>query len=159
VPLTVTADLRAVLADHKPDEVDPEARVFTMPGGGPLDRHLVLRRYFRPAVKATLPARFQPRWVCGDCGAAATMDACSSCRSREVTRLSGLRFHDLRHTCASLLLDAKVPLFTVSRFLGHESINTTARHYGHLQPDWSDQLGSILDGEPSATVRDLAVGP
>lgn len=42
--------------------------------------------------------------------------------------------HDLRHTCASWMLQAQppVPLQTVQDFLGHESIQTTVDRYGHL---------------------------
>lgn len=46
----------------------------------------------------------------------------------------GVRFHDLRHTCASLLLMAGVDLVTVSRLLGHASTTMTLR-YSHLAPD------------------------
>lgn len=42
------------------------------------------------------------------------------------------RIHDLRHTCASWLLGAGVPLIVVSAHLGHEDIATTARIYAHL---------------------------
>jgi integrase len=42
------------------------------------------------------------------------------------------RIHDLRHTCASWMLGAGVPLITVSDHLGHEDSATTARVYGHL---------------------------
>ncbi len=43
-----------------------------------------------------------------------------------------VRLHDLRHTYASLALQRGVPLLTVSRQLGHDSIATTANTYGHL---------------------------
>jgi integrase len=42
------------------------------------------------------------------------------------------RIHDLRHTCASWMLLAGVPIHVVSRHLGHESIKTTVDIYGHL---------------------------
>jgi integrase len=42
------------------------------------------------------------------------------------------RIHDLRHTCASWLLSARVPLITVSDHLGHEDTSVTAKIYGHL---------------------------
>jgi integrase len=42
------------------------------------------------------------------------------------------RIHDLRHSCASWLLGAGVPLITVSAHLGHEDAATTAKTYGHL---------------------------
>lgn len=42
------------------------------------------------------------------------------------------RFHDLRHTCASLLIQNGVPLKSVSQWLGHSSINVTSEVYIHL---------------------------
>ncbi|WP_159619145.1 tyrosine-type recombinase/integrase [Arthrobacter zhaoguopingii] len=44
------------------------------------------------------------------------------------------RIHDLRHTHASWLIQDGVPLFTVSRRLGHASTRTTEQVYGHLMP-------------------------
>jgi integrase len=41
------------------------------------------------------------------------------------------RFHDLRHTAATLMLDAGVPLVTVSKILGHSSPAVTANVYAH----------------------------
>ncbi|WP_406816622.1 tyrosine-type recombinase/integrase [Mycobacterium sp. M23085] len=43
-----------------------------------------------------------------------------------------IRIHDLRHTCASWLLGAGVPLIVVSQHLGHEDVSVTAKVYGHL---------------------------
>lgn len=40
--------------------------------------------------------------------------------------------HDLRHTCASWLIQAGVPLPVIQAHLGHESIKTTVDRYGHL---------------------------
>jgi integrase len=42
------------------------------------------------------------------------------------------RIHDLRHTCASWMIAAGVPLPVIQRHLGHESIETTVGVYGHL---------------------------
>ena len=44
------------------------------------------------------------------------------------------RVHDLRHTHASWLIQDGVPLFTISRRLGHASTRTTEQVYGHLMP-------------------------
>jgi integrase len=46
--------------------------------------------------------------------------------------LRKIRFHDLRHTFASVLLNNDVPLINVSNFLGHSDISTTANIYAHL---------------------------
>ena len=45
------------------------------------------------------------------------------------------RIHDLRHTHASMLLGAGVPIHIVQYRMGHESITTTVNVYGHLVPD------------------------
>jgi integrase len=45
------------------------------------------------------------------------------------------KFHDLRHSAATLALAHGVPLFDVSRMLGHASVSTTADRYGA----WTDQ--------------------
>jgi integrase len=55
------------------------------------------------------------------------------------------RVHDLRHTHASWLLAAGVPLLDVSRRLGHSSIKTTADIYGHLAPGSNDAIMNALD--------------
>lgn len=44
------------------------------------------------------------------------------------------RIHDARHTCASWLLGAGVPINYVQAHLGHESITTTVDRYGHVMP-------------------------
>lgn len=46
--------------------------------------------------------------------------------------LRHIRFHDLRHTFASILLGKEVSLINVSNFLGHSDIGTAANIYGHL---------------------------
>jgi len=45
-----------------------------------------------------------------------------------------MRFHDLRHSCATLFLAAGVDAKKVQDILGHESIRTTLDVYGHVLP-------------------------
>lgn len=63
--------------------------------------------------------------------------------------LPHIRFHDLRHTCASLLLNDGKQLKDVSDWLGHSSIETTANIYGHLdknrKQDISNSINAILE--------------
>jgi integrase len=56
-----------------------------------------------------------------------------------------LRIHDLRHTCASLLIRQGVHPKAIQHHLGHSSINITMDRYGHLLPDQFDDLASRLD--------------
>ncbi len=48
--------------------------------------------------------------------------------------LGEVRIHDLRHTAASLLVQSNVPIYTVSKILGHTQLKTTER-YAHLSDD------------------------
>ena len=54
--------------------------------------------------------------------------------------LRRMRFHDLRHSCASLLLANGVPLKQIQEWLGHSDFSTTANIYAHL--DYSSKLTS-----------------
>jgi len=60
------------------------------------------------------------------------------------------RIHDLRHSHASWLIAAGVPLPVIQARLGHESITTTISTYGHLSPDMmqgvAGTVGRILAG-------------
>lgn len=51
-----------------------------------------------------------------------------------------IRFHDLRHSCASLLLANDVPMKQIQDWLGHSDFSTTANIYAHL--DYSSKLSS-----------------
>lgn len=52
--------------------------------------------------------------------------------------------HDLRHTHASWLIAAGVPLPYIQARLGHEKITTTVDTYGHLVPDAHEQMASVV---------------
>ena len=46
--------------------------------------------------------------------------------------LRHIRFHDLRHSCASLLLARNIPMKAIQEWLGHSDFSTTANIYAHL---------------------------
>ncbi len=54
--------------------------------------------------------------------------------------LPPIRFHDLRHSCASLLLANGVPMKQIQEWLGHSDFSTTANIYAHL--DYASKLSS-----------------
>jgi integrase len=95
--------------------------VFTTKRGAPIRHTLFYKRVFKPAVKTALPER-----------------------------LHRLRWHDLRHTAASLSLAVEPNLHTVKVRLGHEDIQTTVNIYGHLLPSTdaalADGLAAMFEG-------------
>ena len=61
-------------------------------------------------------------------------------RILEQNGLRRIRFHDLRHTCASLLLANNVPMKKIQEWLGHSEFSTTANIYAHL--DYQSKISS-----------------
>ena len=111
------------------DAADADRLLFTSPDGHPVRHGNFYRRVFRPAVKCALPAE-----------------------------LHALRWHDLRHTAASLSLALTPNLHVVKERLGHEDIRTTINIYGHLLPNvdaaLADALGAMFDATaPEAKAR------
>lgn len=56
-----------------------------------------------------------------------------------------IRWHDLRHTCAALLIAAGRHPLEIKTRLGHASITTTMDRYGHLFPSAEGALAGALD--------------
>jgi integrase len=65
-----------------------------------------------------------------------------------------LRFHDLRHTCASLLIAQGASVKAVQAQLGHASATVTLDRYGHLFPDELEHLAERLDRARAAALAD-----
>jgi len=59
--------------------------------------------------------------------------------------LPSIRFHDLRHTGASLLLNNGIPVMIVSRRLGHARPSITLDIYGHLIPGKQKEVAMLMD--------------
>jgi integrase len=68
-------------------------------------------------------------------------------REAQVPRI---KFHGLRHTCATLLLNAGEPVHNVSKRLGHKAVTMTMEIYAHCLPESGKQMaatmGAILHG-------------
>jgi len=102
---------------------DREDFVFPGTNGGPMRHANFYARHFKPAVRRVLPEH-----------------------------LHGLRFHDLRHTCASLLIANGEHPKAVQERLGHSSIAITMDRYGHLFPDQEEALVERLDETLQKTI-------
>jgi integrase len=69
---------------------------------------------------------------------------------KPLLKASGLpqetRFHDLRHTAASLLLGEGVPVPVVSQLLGHADSGITLKVYAHMLPDHQGMAALVMNG-------------
>jgi len=104
---------------------DPSAFVFVSPEGRrgrPLHHGNFYRRHFRPAVEKAIKDEKLP------------------------AHLLGLRFHDLRHTCASFMInDPNANPLLISKRLGHSSISVTYDRYGHVFPSNDEAVTEGLE--------------
>ena len=59
--------------------------------------------------------------------------------------LKPLRFHEARHTFASLMSAADVNVKAISTYTGHASVTITLDRYGHLFPGSESEAADLLD--------------
>ena len=63
----------------------------------------------------------------------------------KAANLPRIRFHDLRHTAASLMLNHGIPALVVSKILGHSSPSVTLNIYAHSTVDMQSIAAGIMD--------------
>jgi integrase len=132
MPRSVAEEVAASLAGRPQNR---DALVFTAPMGGPLSRTDSVRNCFKPAVVAANEAIAKlPK------------------DRRPALLPDGLRFYDLRHTCASLLIAQGASVKAVQAQLGHATASITLDTYGHLFPSEMEALADHLE-----MVRDAAI--
>ena len=103
--VVLAPELCDVLAAHMGPDGHPDDLVFTsMQGGGTIHQVAFLRNHFKPARVAALPDH------------------------------TGLRFHDLRHTFVSLLIQQGVNVKAIAEQAGHANAAMTLNVYAHLFP-------------------------
>jgi len=69
-------------------------------------------------------------------------------RHLKEARLPSIRFHDLRHTAATLMLRAGVPIPTASHILGHANPMQTLSRYAHVLDDMHEAAAERMDSLP-----------
>jgi integrase len=75
---------------------------------------------------------------------------------RAVGLPGALRFYDLRHTAASLLIREGASVKAVQRQLGHATASITLDTYGHLFPDELEALAGRLEDARAEALESLA---
>jgi CheY-like chemotaxis protein len=107
---------------------------------------------------AEMPARttlsIEGRKVCVCAAGDIKCKALAATASRSTCSICRFRFHDLRHTYGSLLIQDGAPLAYVKEQMGHSSIQITVDAYGHLIPAadiaWVDRLDSKTTPQQNA---------
>jgi integrase len=107
-----------------------EGPVFCDTQGGWLRKSNFIRQVFRPLIRK------------------ANEHACRQAaeKGEKPVRLANIRFHDLRHTAATLLLAQGVHPKVVQERLGHSQISLTLDTYSHVLPTMQKEAAAKLDG-------------
>ena len=106
--------------------------MFTGERGQPLYGPNVTRRFKRILSS-----------ICDECDHSETGHA--DTQDHAFRSLPRMRFHDLRHSCASLLLAQGVPLSTIQQVLGHTSYPFTRDVYAHLSDELKRDAASAME--------------
>ncbi|MCL4561925.1 MAG: site-specific integrase [Chloroflexi bacterium] len=72
--------------------------------------------------------------------------------------LPRIRFHDLRHTAASLMLNHGVPVIVASKRLGHAKPSITLDIYGHLINEMQEEAARIMDEVVTPVAVEIPAG-
>jgi integrase len=118
-----TVGLPAFVADMLPPGGDPEQLVFPDSEGGYMRGSNVRRRWWSQAVAA---AELYPRTV-------------------DDLVVYDFKIHELRHTAASLAIQAGANIKALQNMLGHESASLTLDRYGHLYESDVDAVGLAMN--------------
>jgi integrase len=118
MPLSIAEQMREHL---KTRPSDPDAFVFTMVEGDPIRHSIMYNRHWKRALKQSVDPQ-----------------------GNQLVPLN-TRFHDLRHTYATLLIAAGANPLTVKQRMGHSSITVTMDRYGHLFPHLEEDLTDRMD--------------
>lgn len=89
------------------------------------------------------------QWVFpGMHGTVYTFENITKNQLRPVLRRLGLpqiRFHDLRHTFATMLISKGINIKVVSEMLGHANVSITLRVYAHVLPHLQESAAQVID--------------
>lgn len=140
-------------------DTSPSELVFPALDGGQQRHDVKLQKVLRKAMaKAGIVIGFDHKCRRRRCGfeerrTNAVESTCPRCSKKLWVKAvpRPVRFHDLRHTTATLLLKAEVPLATVQRILRHTDPAITSEIYGHLDLDDMRKAVNKLLFRPTGT--------
>lgn len=125
-------------------------------------RHIPINASLLDVLSAWRPLAHpeSPYVFAGDSGAPIQCMKKSFAAVLKAARIDGFRWHDLRHTFASWLVQAGVDLYVVKELLGHATLEMTQR-YAHLAPN--NKLRAVtalqLGGPPTTQIAQVASAP
>lgn len=119
---------------------NPLGLVFTDTEGKPVRRSNFLRREYRPLLERA--GLFKEEEVIDPKTGQPVIDRDTG---KPKVKKTFPRFHDLRHTCATLALKAGVPAHVVSRMLGHARVSITMDLYAHVLPGQGKEAAQAID--------------
>ena len=122
-------------------------------------RHVPVNSVAEKALEVLAKSRIRSEYVCG--GSAIREGRDWERWFEECVRKAGvpdLRWHDLRHTFASRLAMAGVPLRTLAELLGHRTLAMVMR-YAHLAPAHLREAVERIAGMPTDTATDTSRSP
>jgi integrase len=112
----------AIIDERKQQVGSPHKLLFSTADGTPIERQNLIRRHFRPIVKAA-------------------------------NLTEAMTIHDLRHTYATLALNAGVGVHLVSKMLGHASIKVTIDLYSHALPEATTEVANVMQQALTGTKK------
>jgi len=127
--ISLPRSLSEMLGEHIGHYPSEDGFVFSSPEGKPLRRNFYSRNYLPALIASGLDPEL---CLC-------TNRQCQK-RHRPI-----YRFHDLRHTCAALLIAQGAHPKEIQERLGHSTITLTFDRYGHLFPSLDERLRDGLD--------------
>lgn len=151
IALSVSTGARqSALLELTWDRVNFDRRLIYLARGSAQDEQMKTRavvpmnrrayRYLR-VLKAAATCPYVIEWG-GDRVLSIKKGFAGACERAGVT---GVTPHILRHTAASWMAMAKVPMFEISRYLGHSDTRVTERRYAKLSPDFLRSAAKALD--------------
>lgn len=151
VALSVSTGARqSALLELTWDRVDMNRRMIKLSLGQAIDEQMKSRavvpmnrrayRYLR-VLQAAATSPYVIEWG-GDRVRSVKKGFAAAC---ERAGISGVTPHVLRHTAASWMAMAAIPMFDISRYLGHSDTRVTERRYAKLSPEYLRTAAKALD--------------